>query len=167
MPAYVIDTNVGVVANGKSRQADVACQLACVKKLEECVNILNNKKQGFVVIDSGNEIFEEYKSHFNFAGQPGAGDMFFKVLDQRRFSTNNCEQVEINKDTEWGYEEFPHDEDLRYFDRSDRKFVAVAKSSLNSPVILNATDSDWRTHRESLEKYDVRIKELCPNCLRP
>jgi hypothetical protein len=166
MPAYVIDTNIGVVANGRNcPQADAACRLACVKKLEECVNILNNKKRGHVVIDSGNEIFEEYKSHFNFAGQPGTGDMFFKVLNERQFSTNNCERVEINKDADWGYEEFPHDEDLRNFDLSDRKFVTVAVQSCNSPVILNATDSGWRTHRESLENY-VHIEELCPNCLR-
>ena len=91
--------------------------------------------------------------------------MFFRVLDQRRFSTNNCEQVVINKDADGGYEKFPHDEDLRDFDHSDRKFVAVAVQSCNSPVILNATDSDWRKHRESLEKY-VHIEELCPNCLR-
>jgi preprotein translocase subunit SecA len=87
------------------------------------------------------------------------------VLDQRRFSTSNCEQVEIKKDENWGYEEFPHDEDLRYFDPSDRKFVAVAIQSINSPVILNATDNDWREHGEALNKY-VNIEELCPNCLR-
>ena len=166
MPAYVIDTNVGVVANGRDcPQADIACKLACIEKLKECVEILNDKTQGYIIIDSGNEIFEDYKSCFNFAGQPGTGDMFFGVLAQRRFSTNNCEQVEINHDADWGYEEFPHDEDLRNFDLSDRKFVAVAVQSCNSPVILNATDSDWSTHRESLKKY-VHIEELCPNCLR-
>jgi hypothetical protein len=166
MPAYVIDTNVGVVANGRNcRQADIACRLACIKKLKECVEILNDKKQGYVIIDSGNEIFEEYKSYFNFRGQSGTGDMFFKVLNERRFSTNNCEQVEINKDGNWGYEEFPHDKDLRDFDLSDRKFVAVAIQSLNSPVILNATDSDWYIYRKSLKKY-VHIEELCPKCLK-
>jgi len=166
MPAYVIDTNVGVVANGRNcPQADVACRLACIEKLKECVEILNNKKQGYVIIDSGNEIFEEYKSYFNFSGQSGTGDMFFRVLDQRRFSTNNCEQVKINKDEIWGYEEFPHDEDLRDFDPPDRKFVAVAIQSQNSPVILNATDSDWREYKKALNKY-VNIEELCPNCLR-
>jgi hypothetical protein len=74
MPAYVIDTNVGVAANGRDcQQADIACRLACIEKLKECVEILNDKKQGYVIVDSGNEIFEEYKSYFNFRGQPGTG----------------------------------------------------------------------------------------------
>ena len=165
MPSYVIDTNVGVVANGKDcPQADIACRQACIKKLKECVDILNNKKQGHVIIDSGDEIFEEYRSHFDFEGQPGTGDLFFKVLYERQHSTNNCERVEINKNEEWGYEEFPHDEALRDFDPSDRKFVAVAIQSQNSPVILNATDSDWHENSEALAHY-VQIEELCPNCL--
>jgi hypothetical protein len=91
--------------------------------------------------------------------------MFFKVLNERRFSTNNCEQVKINKDENWGYKEFPHNEDLQDFDLSDRKFVAVAIQSLNSPVILNATDSGWRDYGEALNRY-VNIEQLCPNCLR-
>ena len=166
MPAYVIDTNVGIVANGRGcPQADFACKLVCIEKLKECVEILNDKRQGHVIVDSGNEIFEEYKSQLDFKGQPGTGDMFFKVLHERRFSTDNCERVEINRNEEWGYEEFPHDEDLRGFDPSDRKFVAVAMKSQNSPVILNATDSDWRENCEALNKY-VQIEELCPNCLR-
>lgn len=166
MPAYIIDTNVGIVANDRgSTQADFACRLACVKRLKECVGILNDKIQGHVVIDSANEIFEEYKSHFEFKGQPGVGDLFFKVLYERQFSTDNCERVEINKDDEWGYEEFPHDEDLREFDPSDRKFVAIAMQSQNSPVILNATDSDWHENIEALARY-VRVEQLCPNCLR-
>lgn len=166
MPAYVIDTNVGVAANGRDcPQADIACRLACIEKLKECVEILNNKKRGYVIVDSSNEIFMEYKSCFNFKGQPGTGDMFFKVLNERLFSTKNCEQVTISKNENWGYEEFPHDEDLRDFDPSDRKFVAVAIQSQNSPVILNATDSDWRKYEKALKKY-VNIEELCPNCLR-
>ena len=166
MPAYVIDTNVGVVANGKDcPQADPVCKLACIEKLKECVEFLNGKKQGHVVIDSGNEIFEEYRSYFDFKGQPGVGDMFFKVLHERRFSTDNCERVTIKPDAEWGYEEFPHDEALDGFDPSDRKFVAVAVKSHHSPVILNAIDSDWQEDAEALEKY-VKVEELCPNCLK-
>jgi hypothetical protein len=166
MSAYVIDTNVGVVANGRGEtQADNACRLACINKLKECVGILNDKIQGHVVIDSGNEVFEEYRSNFDFKGQPGVGDMFFKVLHERRHSTTNCERVEINRDDEWGYQEFPHDEGLRGFDPSDRKFVAIAMQSQNSPVILNATDSDWHESKEALDRH-VRVEQLCPNCLR-
>ena len=166
MSAYVIDTNVGVVANGRGdTQADSACKLACVKKLRECVEILNEKRSGHVVIDSGDEVFEEYRSHFNFSGQPGTGDKFFQTLYERQYSTDNCERVEINRDDEWGYLEFPHDEALNGFDPSDRKFVAIAMQSENSPVILNATDSDWHESKEALDKY-VRVEQLCPNCLR-
>jgi hypothetical protein len=165
MSAYVIDTNVGVVANGRDcPQADVACRLACIEKLKECVEILNDKKQGYVVIDSGGEILGEYVKHFFRKGQPGVGDMFFKLLTERQFSVN-CERVEINKDENWGYEEFPHNDDLRDFHHDDRKFVAVAVQSQHSPVILNAIDSDWRDYEDALNKY-VSIEQLCPSCLR-
>ncbi|MCF7956510.1 MAG: hypothetical protein K9M75_11965 [Phycisphaerae bacterium] len=166
MSAYVIETNVGVVANGRNcPQADIACKLACIAKLRECVQILNNEKMGHVVLDSSNEIFDEYRYHFNFEGQPGTGDKFFQVLYERQFSTDNCERVKITKEEGWGYEEFPHDKDLREFDPSDRKFVAVALQSQNSPVILNATDSDWHENKEALDRY-VQVEQLCPNCLR-
>lgn len=167
MPAYVVDTNVASVANNKGDcpQADDACVLACTKKLKECMDILKGEVDGAIVIDEGGEIFEEYKNHFSFAGQPGLGDLFFKELFNRQ-ATAACERVEITKDNGWGYKEFPHISELKGFDRSDRKFVAVALTSKNKPKILNAVDSDWYHFEKALRKEGLDIVQLCPNCLK-
>lgn len=165
MPAYVIDTNVGIVANGKNcPQADNACIRACIAKLRECVGILKSENIGWIVIDNNNEIMDEYKKHLSFSGQPGVGDMFFKELFQRQMS-DRCERVIIHKEVSRGYEEFPDTPDLENFDLSDRKFVAVARASRNTPIVVNAVDSDWYHYEARLQEYNVRVEQLCPNCL--
>ncbi len=63
------------------------------------------------------------------------------------------------------YVDFPDDPDLAGFDLNDRKFVAVALASKLDPEILNASDTDWWIHRESLERNRVRIRFLCPQLM--
>jgi hypothetical protein len=58
-------------------------------------------------------------------------------------------------------EEFPDDPELVRFDRSDRKFVAVALASRLDPSVLNATDTDWWHYRECLKRHGVRVVFLC------
>jgi hypothetical protein len=60
------------------------------------------------------------------------------------------------------YHEFPDDPDLANFHSKDRKFVAVALKSNNSPSIFNAVDSDWWDFREALQRHKVPIEFLCP-----
>lgn len=66
----VIDTNVGVVANGKHEPAGLDCQAACMKALKKA------RKQ-VVVLDEGLLILTEYRRYLSPKGQPGAGDAFF------------------------------------------------------------------------------------------
>ena len=167
MPVYVVDTNVASVANnrGDCPQADDACILACTRKLKECVDILRSRIKGVIVIDEDGEIFEEYKRRLDFSGQPGLGDLFFKELFDHQASIV-CEKVSTAKDDQWGYKEFPRNDELLSFDPSDRKFVAVALTSKNKPKILNAVDSDWYHFEEALKKEGLDIVQLCPNCLK-
>ena len=74
-----------------------------------------------------------------------------------------CEQVEITPigGSDWDFEEFPLDSELGTFDRSDRKFVAVALASKNAPQILNAVDSDWWIHRNRLRQHGLVVQFLC------
>ena len=46
------------------------------------------------------------------------------------------------------------------FDRSDRKFLAVAVVA--KAVVLNATDSDWVEHEELMQSLEVQVDQLCP-----
>ena len=79
----------------------------------------------------------------------------------------SCRQVAITPRDPGGrvFEEFPDDAALAGFDRDDRKFVTVALASGEHPVILNATDSDWRDFSNALARHDVLTRFLCPDLL--
>ena len=92
----------------------------------------------------------------------GVGDAFLKWAKSNEYTASICTRVPITPHPERGYEEFPDAEDLASFDRSDRKFVAVALAHGEGPPIYNATDSDWHEHGEALTRHGVRVEFLCP-----
>lgn len=153
----VLETNVIAVANGKAPQAGLGCVAACIDALDKA-------RREIVVLDAGGRIFDEYFRHARRSGQPGMGDAFAKWLWDRQGYAKHCVKVDItpkDPDAE-DFEEFPDDAGLAGFDRSDRKFVAVALGSRRNPAVLNACDSDWWNFREPLERNGVTIKFLCP-----
>jgi hypothetical protein len=156
--ATVVDTNVLVVANQKNEQAGAGCVLACVDALERI------QKRGRLVLDDAMLIFEEYRSYGSFSGQPGVGDAFFKWVHDNRYNDRYCERVPLtpSTDTSREFEEFPAAPELNGFDRSDRKFVAVALASAYSPPVLNAVDSDWWDYYKALRRNGVKVRFLCP-----
>ncbi len=154
----VVDTNVAVVASERAEQATLKCVLACVEAL------VRIQSSGRVAFDKGYRIIEEYRQQLSPSGQPGVGDAFLKWVLQNQANPEHCEVVEIHLrpgSTE-EFEEFPTDPALAKFDKSDRKFVAVARASPSKPPILNAVDSDWWDFRDELENHGVTIEFLCP-----
>jgi hypothetical protein len=156
MSAYVVDTNVLFVANQASPQAGPQC-------VNACVNALRAAKEGIVVLDDSWRILGEYGNKLN-PGQPGAGDLFLKWVHKNQTNPDHCEQVRLTlrSNDQDDFNEFPDDEALERFDRSDRKFVAVALASKNEPDVLNAVDRDWWDYREELKRHQVHIQFLCP-----
>src|SRR5580704_3921062 len=137
MAAYVVDTNVPIVANGRSH-ADPACVIACVDVLLEVYST------GVTVLDDAMRILSEYMNHLSLSGEPGAGDAFMKWVWNVQADENRCERVVLTPRYENiadDFAEFPDDPELANFDRADRKFVAVALASRREPIILNAVDS--------------------------
>ncbi|MHC8509335.1 MAG: hypothetical protein ACYYKD_08040 [Rhodospirillales bacterium] len=156
MTAFVVDTNVGVVANDKARQADPECRLACIGVLKRII------KEGVLILDSQDYIFEEYNNHFDFKGGPGVGDAFFKWLFLHRYGSDLVQEVNLEvKNGE--FTAFPDDPDLKKFDPSDRKFVAVALTykGRGGARIQNAVDSDWLEYLKALESNGVTVDFLC------
>ena len=153
--AAVVDTNVTVVANHKSNEP-LSCAAACAKALYEIT------RKGLLVIDEGGLIFSEYKKYLSFAGQPGAGDYFFKWLSDNRYRPNRVAQVTLVDDLArpGEFEAFPEDAELDGFDYSDRKFVAVALTHSEYPPVFNATDRDWWDYRDALERH-LTIRFVC------
>jgi hypothetical protein len=64
------------------------------------------------------------------------------------------------------FEEFPNHPGLQSFDRSDRKFVAVAVTHQKKPHIRQAVDAKWWGWYPSLRAVGVEVDFLCPTEIR-
>ena len=74
-----------------------------------------------------------------------------------------CDRIEITKNNS-SYNEFPDTTKhpgLAHFDRSDRKFVAVANAHPDKPPILQATDSKWWGWKDALAEAGIKVHFLC------
>jgi hypothetical protein len=156
----VVDTNVAVVANGKTPQAGPDCVLTCITGLNNIV------AEGQIFLDHGGLILEEYRRHLSPSGQPGPGDAFFKWLWNNQGNPRRCRWVVITPVAGSGFAEFPEDPELAGFDASDRKFVAVVLASDQHPPINNASDTDWWHYREVLKRHGVEVLFLCPELMK-
>ena len=155
MTTFVVDTNVAIVANGRGTHADKQCQLTCVQRLKSLV------AGETVAIDDGNRILDEYRNHYRnhrFSGGPGVGDVFFKHVFDNQYQGKRVRRVAVTpiEDDQRGFEELRENT----FDRSDRKFLAVAVAA--GAVVLNATDSDWGEQAALMDALGVEVNQLCP-----
>ncbi len=156
----VMDTNVAVVANGKTEQAGRRCVRECIAKLRHIRN------ECCLLLDNGNLILEEYRKNLSLSGQPGPGDGFYKWLFDNQANPEHCQKVPLKPHIDREFEKFPDDPNLESFDRDDRKFVAVALASGTAPKVLNASDPDWWFHCQALRQHGVEVVFLCPDLMR-
>jgi len=157
--AFVVDTNVPMVASRLAPQADEACVDACVQRLFVIM------RSGGLLVDEDGLIVNEYIKRVGLAGKPGAGKAFVKWAHDHQYTESMCTRVSITRLDGDGwrlFEEFPTDDRLERFHRDDQKFVAVARASQNDHTVLNATDSDWWRFKEVLHENGVMVEFLCP-----
>jgi hypothetical protein len=153
---YLIDTNVAIVANGKSA-AGPACVLAAIERLERLI------AGEVLVLDDAEHILTEYRRHLSPHGQPGTGDQFFRwIWEQAAYNPRLCEKVTLALADDGSFAAFPADPALTAFDPSDRKFVAAALTHPARPPVVNATDTDWHHHHAALQQHGVTVEFLCP-----
>jgi hypothetical protein len=155
----VVDTNVPKNANLALAPAAIpleltGCVLACVEAIEYVV------KKGRLVIDAGDEIFDEYRQQLSMKGQPGVGDRFMKWVHDNRWKFPDSDRVTITKYGD-SYNEFPDHDGLAQFDNSDRKFIAVSNAHPDKPPVLEATDSKWWGCKDALAEVGIIVYFLC------
>lgn len=160
----IVDTNVPKTANlyvnpTKIRRELLPCVLGCIEAIEHVT------QNGGLVIDSENEIFNEYRHQLSMQGQPGVGDSFMKWVHDNRWKSDYVERISITKN-ENSYLEFPVHSGLTNFDNSDRKFVAVANAHPEKPPILQATDSKWWGWKDALEQVGITVHFICPEYIQ-
>jgi hypothetical protein len=158
----VVDTNVPVIANGKSKQASAECIRVCAVRLDEL------KRRGKLVLDDGWRILKEYMSNLDSKGQPGPGNKFLKWVHTNYKNPKRCELVRITprNSSETDFEEFPSDPEIEDFDPEDRKFVAVAAAHPDKPPILQAVDAKWWEMKEPLREAGITVNFLCEKDIR-
>ena len=168
MGAVIIDTNVMVVANGRSAapQATHECIIRCQARLAEILRELEK-----VLLDDKKRMIQEYKNNLNEKGRRH-GDRFWQELVRRMWRTGGDQEkvirVHITSLAGNGtdFEEFPNDDaSLKDFHKKDRKFVAVAlayqRDSGQEAPILKAEDSGWEDFKTALANHGVRVDSIC------
>lgn len=168
MGAVVIDTNVLVVANGRSvaPQASEKCVALCRARLAEL-----RRGSESILLDDKKRIIQEYRRNLNEKVR-GYGNQFWLELKRRYYnpksSPNTVIKVKITSLTGNGteFEEFPNDDaSLKDFHKKDKKFVAVSlayqSESGEEAPILKADDKGWENFKSALAAHDVEVISIC------
>ena len=155
----MIDTNVPMTANGANPGAPAECVASSARALQSVM------RGGHVFVDDGGRILSEYRQNMSPGGEPGPGDLFLKWLLTHEWGGARVTRVAITPRTADDDEDFrelpPPAGDLAY-DRSDRKFLAVAAAHPDHPSILQSLDSKWWGWQNDLAEIGVTIHFLCP-----
>ncbi len=157
MTTVIVDTNVILVANGQHEAVGEECVVSCTTRLQRLMD------EGRLAIDDGYLILEEYLQKTRPQAGTRPGDAFVKWLLRNNFNAARCDLVPLRESAQRGFESFPDDERLSHFDRSDRKFVAVAVAHPEHPPIYQATDSKWLGWAPALRDHGVVVEFLCPD----
>ena len=151
----IVDTNVVVVANGRSEQASADCVETCAERLEEIM-----RGEVRLVLDNRWIILREYMRNLQSNGID-VGDRFLGWILVNR--DKRCDLVSITPvaGSENEFEEFPDDPALNDFDPDNRKFIAVALAHSEKPPILQAVDSQWWDFRDAFRRNGIVVEFIC------
>ena len=158
--AVIVDTNVVVVANGRSEQASANCVDTCGERLE---GIMHGEEK--LVLDNRWIILREYMQNLRSNGAD-VGDRFLGWILANR--DVQCDLVSITPidGLENAFKEFPDDPALNNFDPDDRKFIAVAIAHSERPPILQAVDRQWWDFRDVFRQNGVTVEFICETDIR-
>lgn len=158
----VIDTNVAMTANGANDQVPATCIAASARALHRVM------ESGHVFIDDGGRIVGEYRDNLRASGEPGPGDVFLKWLLTHEWGGRRVTRVPLTPKgvDDNAFEELPDPPVGVAYDRSDRKFLAVAASHPERPPILQSFDSKWWGWQEALAGIGVTVHFLCPDAIQ-
>ena len=166
MKPKILDTNVIINASGnKSPQTKEMCIKTCLELLFQFMAGYSGLK---IVIDTGShgsDILEEYQKQFKYyEGTYGA--IFIQWLLNNIMNDQYVIQIPIARIDENEYEEFPKDRDLKGFDPSDRKFIAVAVAYYQYedqivPIVQSAEMEKWKEFVSAFAEHNVEIEFIC------
>lgn len=149
---WVVDTNVGVVANDRPEERPEPVHLS--ESISACTRFLKEiTSSGSIAIDDTWEIIREYQARMHSTGQPGPGDAFLKWVLVNQANPSRCHRVDITQTV------VP--DRLKGFDPADRKFIRTALGC-PKPRIAEAVDGLWWKRRADFEAAGITVNFLCP-----
>lgn len=162
MKYLIIDTNVPLKAANihPEDEIDRNCSQSCLSFIKSLMD-----SNDIVVLDKGREILKEYQRNIDLNSEDNVASQFLIWL-LRNLMTDKVDQYEITKTGNNTYEEFPNSPDLNGFDRSDRKFVALANAHPANPSIYNGSDTDWWDYKDALAREGIHIVFLSEAYMR-
>lgn len=162
MKHVIVDTNVPIKAADFHSEdvVDLKCSQSCLSFIKTLMN-----SDDVVVLDTGWEILNEYKKHIDIHAEDNVASEFLMWIIHGML-TEKVVQYQITKTGNNSYAEFPTSPSLSGFDRSDRKFVALAKVDPTNPSIYNGSDTDWWDFREAFTREGIHIVFLCEEYMR-
>ncbi len=153
MSDIIVDTNVAVVANRQNNGVEQSCADACVLFLTDA------HTQHVVLIDAGDEVRSEYAKALSVSRPYQLGALFLLHIYQNQFNPARVRRIDLPKNADGTFADFPSDPSLATFDLSDRKFAALSRNT-GTPV-TNATDSDWADSLAALTAFGITVDFLC------
>lgn len=162
MKHLIIDTNVPLKASDihPKDEIDQKCSQACLSFINALMD-----SDDLVVLDYGGDILKEYRKKIDLHQADNVASLFL-IWIMRGLMTGKVIQYQITKTGNNTYAEFPESQELTGFDRSDRKFVALAKVDPNCPSIYNGSDTDWWNFKEALKREGIHVVFLCEDYMR-
>lgn len=153
----IIDTNVIYKASipiSKLDGDDLDCAHKCVCFLNKFVKDHAN----ILVLDRGRRIIKEYLNAYREVvhGGPDYATVFFRTVigGKSAFHVDDSTEITPNGD---GFCEYPSDVRLVDFDRSDKKFIALANAHALHPQIVEGADSKWWGIKDVLAEYGISV----------
>jgi hypothetical protein len=167
MKPRILDTNVLIHGNGDSVQSPQTSAI-CFQK---CIDVLFRITAGDyqIILDknsTGSDVLTEYRNNLLYEGR-GLGDAFFRWLLRNQYNEDIVISIPLNKLGENNYAEFPTHKDLKKFDPSDRKWIALANAYLAThnksvPIIQSAEQNKkWHEFLKVFQELGIEVDFIC------
>jgi hypothetical protein len=157
MPDFILDTNVLLVASAADPSSPFDDTHVPPQETEivfEWLAAFRSDTSQRMVWDEAWAIYAEYRHKLSDQ------DYGLRVLAEK-MATARFVPIELDDD---GSAKVP--EEFRGFDRSDRKFLAVALADTHRSAIVNASDTDWLQIEREIHDEGVEVIHLIERWLR-
>ena len=162
----IVDTNVSLLAGthiSKIKKEQVECASACIKFIKNFIGNPNSK----IVLDNAGEVLREYrKATTMFKSERNVAVLFYMWVCQYIKFASIDNLVQLHKNEQNSFDEYPSNKDLRDFDPADKKFIALANAHPEHPPIIEGSDSEWWGIRIALQECGLQVKFLCEKYIK-